>query len=152
MAVTGLLDDVKLMILQIGLTDDFVDDVDLRLASLGYTVQDSDSWAVAFAINKVVNEIRNSCNITVIPEGLIPVAIDMVCGEFLLAKKGSGQLDGFAADLNSAALKQVREGDTDVAFAIESIKSPEQRLNAVIDYLINYGKAQFATYRRIKWT
>jgi hypothetical protein len=148
----GLLDGIKPTISQMGLSGDFVDDVDLRLASLGYTVQEADSWTVGFAINKVVNEIRNDCNVAMVPEGLIPVAIDMVCGQFLLAKKGSGQLDGFAADLNSAALKQVQEGDTNVAFAVDSIKSPEQRLNAAIDYLMSYGKAQFATYRRLKWT
>jgi hypothetical protein len=128
-----------------------LDDVISRLQSLGYTVQESDSWAITFVIDKVVNTIKNACNVKTIPEGLYQVAVDMVCGEFLLAKKGSGALQGFEMDLAQAVLKQVQEGDTNVTFGVESSLSPEQRLNAAIDYLINYGKNQFVTYRRLKW-
>lgn len=153
MPVTGKLENIKPTTTQAtGLTSDFIDDVDMRLQSFGYTVQDSDSWAVAFAVQKVANEIKNECNLTAIPEGLIQVAVDMVCGEFLLAQKGSGQLNGFNVDLNSAALKQVQEGDTNVVFAVEGVASPEKRLDALINYLIGYGKGQFVTYRRLKWT
>jgi hypothetical protein len=107
--------------------------------------------SVIFVIDKVANTIKNACNVSNIPEGLYQVAVDMVCGEFLLAKKGSGELQGFEMDLAQAVLKQVQEGDTNVTFGVESSLSPEQRLNAAIDYLINYGKNQFVTYRRLKW-
>jgi len=153
MPVTGNLETIKATtITATGLTDEFIDDVDLRLQSLGYTVSESDSWAVAFAVQSVVNRIKNECNIAAVPEGLIQVAVDMVCGEFLLAKKSSGGLEGFNVDLNSAALKQTQSGDTNVVFAVEGVNSAEQRLDTVIKWLINYGKSQFITYRRIKWT
>ncbi len=153
MPVTGLLDSIKPTILQAtGLTADFVDAVDLRLQSLGYTIQESDSWLVAFGIQTVANRIKNECNITAVPDGLIQTAVNMVCGEFLFGKKNSGQLDGFNVDVDSAALKQTQSGDTTVVFAVEKTASPEQRLNAVIDFLINNGKGQFVTYRRLKWT
>ena len=126
------------------------DDVVLRLESLGYAVEESDSWAITFVIDKVKNTIQNACNVQTVPDGLYQVAVDMVCGEFLLAKKGSGALQGFEMDLAQAVLKQVQEGDTNVTFGVESSLSPEQRLNAAIDYLIHYGKDQFATYRRLK--
>jgi hypothetical protein len=90
--------------------------------------------------------------VTAIPDGLNQIAIDMVCGEFLLAKKGSGQLGGFKVDLNSAALKQTSSGDTSVTFAVESLKSNEQRLDFLISWLMNVDRAQFATCRRLKWT
>jgi hypothetical protein len=152
MPVTGELDGIKAIIQQTtGLTGDFVDDVDLRLQSFGYTVQDSDAWPVAFAIQKVANSIKNACNRTAIPDGLMKVVVDMVCGEFLFVKKGSGQLEGFNVDLNAAGLKQVQEGDTNIVFAMESIASPEQRLNALINFLMTNGKNEFIAYRRLAW-
>ena len=129
------------------------EDVKKRLESLGYAFDDvADKWMVEFIIDKVTNTIKNECNVTAIPEGLNQVAVDMVCGEFLLAKKGSGQLDGFNVDLNSAGLKQTQSGDTNVVFAVDNLQSNEQRLDFLIKYLMNIDRAQFATYRRLKWT
>lgn len=128
-----------------------LDEVKQRLESLGYSCDAADDWVLGFIIDKVTNTIKNDCNIAEIPEGLNQVAVDMVCGEFLLGKKASGQLDGFNVDLNSAALKQTQSGDTNVVFAVEGVNSPEKRLDAVINFLINYGKGQFVTYRRLKW-
>ena len=152
MPVTGLFDGMKATITQAtGLTDDFIDDVDLRLQSLGYVIQDTDDWTVAFSIHKTVNAIKNECNVHAVPEGLTQVAVDMTCGDFLLTKKNSGQLLGFVLDLNSAALKQIQEGDTNVVFDVSSTSSHEQRLDSLIQYLLDYGKPQLVTYRRMKW-
>ena len=51
-----------------------------RLQSLGYTVKDSDDIAINFAMQKVENTIKNYCNVSAIPDGLIHVAINMVVG------------------------------------------------------------------------
>ena len=48
-----------------------------------------------------------------------------------------------------AAIKQIQEGDTTVAFAIDS--TPEERMDNLISYLLSYGKGSFASYRCIKW-
>ena len=126
-------------------------DIIKRLESLGYAFDPADDWVLNFIVDKVTNTIKNECNVIEIPDGLHQIAVDMVCGEFLMMKKGSGQLDGFEVDLDSAALKQIQEGDTSVSFAIEAVASPEKRLDALIYYLMDYGKSQFITYRRLKW-
>lgn len=135
----------------IGSTTDeqFIDQVIKRLESFGYTVVESDAWAIAFAIMKVENHIKNSCNTALIPDGLTIIAVDMVCGEFLFAKKQSGTLIGF--DLE-AAVKQVQAGDTNVTFALgDGSYSPEQRLDSLLSFLMSRGEGDFTCYRKIKW-
>ncbi len=126
-----------------------LDDVKKRLESFGYIVTDADAWVLDFIIKKVENHIKNQCNTSTVPEELHEIAVDMVVGEFLLNKKSRGQLEGF--DLE-AAVKQIHEGDTSVTFAIgDGSKTPEERLDELILYLMNYGKGKVAAYRCIKW-
>jgi hypothetical protein len=126
-----------------------LDDVKERLASFGYQVTEADSWMLTFLIQKVENHIQNICNVTTIPEGLFNVTVDMVVGEFLLNKKSIGSLEGF--DLE-AAIKQIQEGDTSITYAIgEGDLTPEQRLDLLIDYLMNRGKNEIISHRCIKW-
>lgn len=122
-----------------------------RLQSLGYTVKDSDDIAINFAMQKVENTIKNYCNISAIPDGLIHVAINMVVGEFLMSKKTFAPSDLLNFNLDSA-IKQIQEGDTNISFAVgEGSKTDEQRLDSFIDYLLNYGRDEFITYRRFRW-
>lgn len=122
-----------------------------RLQSLGYTVKDSDDIAINFAMQKVENTIKNDCNISAIPDGLIHIAIDMVVGEFLMSKKTFAPNDLLNFNLDSA-VKQIQEGDTNISFAVgEGSKTDEQRLDSFIDYLLNYGRDEFITYRRFRW-
>lgn len=133
----------------ISLDVSFVDDVISRLESFRYQVKESDTWVIGFSIQKVVNTIKNECNVLMIPDELNQVAVDRVCGEFMLGKKECGQLDGF--DLE-AAVKQIQEGDTNVVFAIgDGNMTPEQRLNHLIGFLMTNGKEQFTSFRRLKW-
>ncbi len=126
-----------------------LEDVTKRLESFGYEVTEADNWMIEFLIQKIENSIKTDCNINTIPEELHEIAVDMVVGEFLLNKKSRGQLEGF--DLE-AAVKQIHEGDTSVTFAIgDGSKTPEERLDELILYLMNYGKGKFAAYRCIKW-
>lgn len=124
-------------------------DVTARLASFGYTVTVNDEWMINFVIEKVENSIKSECNLDAVPEGLHNIAVDMVVGEFLLWKKSTGQLTGF--DI-SAEVKQIQEGDTSVTYAIgHGDKTPEQRLDELILFLMTYGKGSFASYRTFKW-
>ena len=121
------------------------EDVVERLQSLGYTVTNDDEWLIGFTIEKVTWAIKNTCNISQIPEGLKYIAVDMVCGEFLSAKKGSGQLTGFDTE---EAVKQIKEGDTTITYAIgDGVIT----LDDLISHLINYGRSQLITYRRFVW-
>lgn len=121
-----------------------------RLYSFGYTPKDDDSWIIAFCIQKVEKDIKNNCNISKIPEGLIEVAVDRVCGEFLFSKKQCGKLDDiFNLEM---AVKQVQTGDTNITFAIgEGTETSEDRLNKLISYLINVGEGDFVCYRKLSW-
>lgn len=122
-----------------------------RLQSLGYTVKDSDDIAINFAMQKVENTIKNDCNVSAIPDGLMNIAIDMVVGEFLMSKKTFAPNDLLNFNLDSA-IKQIQEGDTNISFAVgEGSKTDEQRLDGFINYLLNYGRDEFITYRRFRW-
>lgn len=126
-----------------------IEEVKARLASFGYEVTEVDEWMLNFLVQKVENHIKNIANISTIPEGLGNIAVDMVVGEFLLNKKSIGSLEGF--DLE-AAIKQIQEGDTSITYAIgEGDLTPEQRLDLLIDYLMNRGKNELLSYRCIKW-
>lgn len=126
-----------------------LEEITERLASFNYTVTEADSWTLTFLIQKVENHIKNITNLSTIPEGLANVAVDMVVGEFLLNKKSMGNLAGF--DLETA-VKQIQEGDTSITYAIgEGSNTPEQRLDALIAHLMDYGKNELLSYRCIKW-
>lgn len=150
MSVTGKLEPLKENINIV--STEFIDMVDERLQSLNYTIQDIDAMSIVFAIQKVTNKIQNECNTKNIPGCLTHIAVDMVCGEFLLAKKGFGQLEGFEIDIETVAVKQVQEGDTNIVFAIGSGSlTPEQRLDSVIHHLVNNGRNEFIRHRKIVW-
>lgn len=126
-------------------------DIIQRLASFGYEVTNADEFALRFIVQKVENHIKNSCNTPLIPEGLYQIAVDMACGYFLSEKKAvsADSLKGF--DLDSA-VKSIQEGDTNITFAIgEGSKTPEQRLDAFISYLMTYGEKEFVSYRCMLW-
>ena len=119
-----------------------------RLVSLGYKLKENDDWILCFAMQNVENHIKNSCNVTSIPDGLFSVAVDKVCGEFLYAKKQSGQLEITGLDLDGA-IASISEGDTSVSFNVDS--SDESKFNQLIQYLITKGEGDFVCYRKLKW-
>lgn len=130
---------------------DIQDTVRERLQALGYTVTPEDDWTLGFLSDKVERQIVDNCNLSEVPEGLCHVWVDMVVGEFLLMKKSVSpeSLEGLDLD---AAVKSIREGDTEVSFAVGAGSlTAEQRLDVVISHLLNDGKEQFVTYRRMTW-
>lgn len=122
-----------------------------RLQSFGYTLKDGDEVILNFSIQKVENTIKNDCNVSSIPDGLVNIAVDMAIGEFLTAKKTFSPNDIAGLDLDFA-VKQIQTGDTNTVFATgESSLTPEQRLNAFVSYLLTYGRNEFSCYRKIRW-
>lgn len=127
------------------------DAVKARLTALGYEVKTDDEFALAFCIEKVRSTIKNEVNWQDVPKGLEHIAVDMAIGEFLLSKKtfAPDSLTGFDLDY---AVKQIQIGDTNTVFAVgEGTQTPEQRLTAFINYLLSYGKAEFSSFRRLRW-
>lgn len=129
-----------------------IDTVTERLKSFGYGVNaDSDGFALTFCIEKVRNTIRNETNQKEVPDGLVHIAVDMACGEFLLSKKTFAPDDLKNLDLDFA-VKQIQKGDTNTVFAVgEGSQTPEQRLNTFINHLLTYGRSEFLRYRRFVW-
>lgn len=128
-----------------------IDKVIDRLSSFGYTnITDSDQVILNFAIKKVTSTIKNDINWQEVPEGLMPIAIDMVIGEFLLAKKAFSP-DDLGLDLDYA-VKQIQEGDTNTVFATgDGSQTAEQRLDTLIARLLTCGRDEFSSFRRIRW-
>ncbi len=122
-----------------------------RLAAFGYELQPADEALLVFALDKAVGSIKNDCNLADLPEGLQRIAVEWAAGEFLQAKKAFAPDDLAGLDLE-AAVKQIQAGDTSVVFAAgEGSQTPEQRLNGLINYLLSYGRAELACYRRLRW-
>lgn len=122
-----------------------------RLESFGYALKDSDEVILTFSIQKVENTIKNVCNVSSIPDGLVNIAIDMAVGEFLTAKKTFSPDDIAGLDLDFA-VKQLQEGDTNTVFATgEGTLTAEQRLNSFLNYLLTHGRDEFSCYRRLRW-
>lgn len=122
-----------------------------RLKSFGYEVKADDEFALTFCVEKVRSTIKNEINWQDVPEGLEHIAADMAAGEFLLSKKTFAPNDLVGFDLDYA-VKQIQTGDTNTVFAIgEGSLTPEQRLTTFIKYLLSYGKAEFNSFRRIRW-
>lgn len=119
------------------------------LTALG-VAEAADDPLLDMVLTNVQWRIKNLSNLSEIPEGLESLAVSMAVGEYLNMKKCSGQLEGF--DLDAAAVKSIQEGDTNITFALgEGSSTPEQRLNSLINYLINGRIGEIYRYRRLVW-
>ena len=150
--LTPIIESIVKIINKEEVDEDFIEKILQRLMSFGYTPSEKDSRMITFCMQKVENHIKNSCNISEIPDELKEIEIERICGEFLFSKKQTGQLNaenGFDVEM---AIKQVQAGDTNVTFAVgEGSETLETKLNALISYLMNYGEGDFICYRQIKW-
>jgi hypothetical protein len=126
-------------------------DVINRLQSLGYTFDaDKDTWVLGFLVRKVDATLKNETNQPEVPDGLYAVYVDMVCGEFLLAKRVSGGLSD--TNMNTeAAVKSITEGDTSISFAVDTSGHEKTPFDAVIAFLLEGRKAEILRYRRLAW-
>ena len=128
--------------------DQFIVDICNELVTLGAVPDEDDMWLICFSIQKVEAHILNSTNQTAVPEGLLPMAVDMVCGHFIQNKYLSGKL--CLSDLHfEEAVKSVTQGDTSVTF--ESGESDESKIRKLIDLLINGKESDLLCYRKIRW-
>ena len=120
-----------------------------RLDSFGYEVSESDAFIIGFCVQKVENSIKNDCNVSEIPEGLINIAVDMVCGEVLETLYYTGKLDVGSIALDGA-LASVTLGDATVSFD-NTTTNNSGTFSALINGLKDSGRSEFACYRNITW-
>ena len=119
-----------------------------RLDSFGYAPILDDVFLIGFSVQKIENSIMNDCNVTEIPEGLVNIAVDMVCGEVLGTKYRMGKLDLPSLDLDGA-IASVSAGDTSVSF--DNTTSDEGKFMVLLSLLSDSGRGDFACYRTIRW-
>lgn len=119
-----------------------------RLVSLSYTPTDEDTWVIAFCIQKTVNHVLNQINHETIPEGLVEIVVDKICGEFLNSKFLSGQLDLTCLDLDGM-IQSVKLGDTSVNFSAEG--SDEAKLKGLLSWLMHGKEGDLICYRKMRW-
>ena len=102
-----------------------------RLQSFGYTLQDGDETILTFCIGKVEATIKNDCNVSEIPEGLVYIAVDMAVAEFLSAKKTFSPESIQGINLNFA-IKQIQTCDTDKVIAKEGSEDDGNLVQSLI--------------------
>ena len=120
-----------------------------RLGMLGYTATEADNDHIDFELTKILNYVKNYCNITEIPEILDPRIIDKISYEFLFYKKNSGQLEGFDYDL---VIKEIKEGDTTLKYATgQDGDTPESRFDSFVKQLERGFDKWCVPYRRLRW-
>lgn len=124
-----------------------IDTVKQRLENMNYEFSDSDDFILKFIIEKVETVIKSKCNISVIPDELKSIAVDMIIGNFLLEKKSMAIDSLIGLDL-SQSIQSIREGDTSITFGNDT---PEQKLNKLIDKWVHPEESVFSSYRCLKW-
>lgn len=127
----------------------FLNDVIQLLISLGYTIAEGDWWLLGFCVQKVEQEIKNTCNTTSVPEELYQAAKGLIVAEFLTAKKAKGEINGESL-IFEPMLKEIQEGDTKQTFAVDKSTSAEQRLDSFIARMMQ-GKKELIRYRKLVW-
>lgn len=120
------------------------------LEALGVQIATGDAL-LGMVIRGVEQRLKNLSNQAELPEGLEPMAIRMVVGEYLSTLKGMGLLDVATVDLE-AAEKQIKEGDTQITYSVgEGTLTPEQRLDSLIAAMVAVDMAEIYRYRRLIW-
>lgn len=143
-----LLANILAIMLNSSLSESFAEAVLNRLVSFGYELKEDDGLVICFAIQKIENHIKTTCNTDTIPDGLFHVAVDMVCGEFFLGKSRSGTLELSNLDLNGA-ITAISEGDTSVQFATDV--TDEKKFNALLEHLLFGREGDLVCYRKLRW-
>lgn len=130
-----------------GVSENIKETAEKLLEALNYKIEPSDKALLGLVCGNVETYVKNACNISEIPEKLIPLCSRRVAGEFLQSKMSVGQLEIGELDL-SAPIVQLTEGDTSVHFSNGS--SEVDRFNALIARLLNDG-GELVCFRKIKW-
>lgn len=113
-----------------------IEDLALRLCDLGFEVPENHSDMLKEAVKRAEQCVMNTCNCENVPEELSFVALDIAAGEYLLAARCKGE---------DFLVESVSEGDVSVSFKDES------PVDGIIDMLLNSGRDEMLSFRRVKW-
>ena len=124
-----------------------------RLQMLGVECATDKDPLLAYAAENAETTIKNETNLDIVPEGLKFVWLDMAAGYYLSDKKTTGKLAIRGIDISEAPAKSITEGEVSITFAsaADGVKTPEARLDELINRLTNPPESVYAAFRRFKW-
>lgn len=100
----------------------------------------------------VDESLKNKTNQKKLPKELTMTGAFRIVGQYLRLLKNSGKLTELNGMTFETAVKQIQEGDTNVVFGYGSgDMTPQQQLEAAIDWLLEYGKDTLYRHRRLVW-
>lgn len=125
--------------------------VKLRLKMFKITASTEDEDILEYLINKSLNSINNITNQNytafTFPAPIFEIWVDKAAGEYINLKKTTGELP---EDYDLLLLvNQVKLGDTSVNLGEGTANSDEQRLNAVINFLMFGRDRELIRFRRM---
>lgn len=125
--------------------------VKLRLKMFKITVSTEDGSILEYLINKSLNSINNITNqnytADTFPTPIFEIWVDKAAGEYINLKKITDELPE-NYDLSLLAT-QIKLGDTSVNLGEGTASSDEQRLNAVINFLMIGRDRELIRFRRM---
>lgn len=121
------------------------------LATLGIAVT-ADDPSLCLIEEAVTESMKNKTNQRKLPRELTMAGAYRIVGQYLKLQKNTGKLTELNGMTFESAVKQIQEGDTNVIFGIGSgDMTPEQRLETLISWLLDYGKEELFRHRRLAW-
>lgn len=128
-----------------------VEAVKLRLKMFKITASTEDKDILEYLINKSLNSINNITNqdytADTFPTPIFEIWVDKAAGEYINLKKITDELPE-NYDLSLLAT-QIKLGDTSINLGEGTASSDEQRLNAVINFLMIGRDRELIRFRRM---
>ena len=130
-----------------------------RLTSLGFAAEDVNA-EIDIVVDDVAQSVCNYCNISEVPLELRYVWSNMVVDYFrwlLTLKKKLTEGNGNPGESStSTVLTSIKEGDTTLAFAADTIAQETQALNAhtlagSVDRIVMNYTDQLNRFRKVVW-
>lgn len=126
------------------------DDIVNRLGMFNCEVAEEQKKAIQYLIGKTLNSINNYTNQNYneenMPYGIYYIVVDKVVGEYLQAKRVTGNLEGYDF---TPLIKDIQEGDTKIGYSTSL--SQADLVDKAIDFLINGKDEELIKYRRLAW-
>lgn len=128
---------------------DFKELVKLRLSF--FNITDYNEKQLDYLIIKGLNSINNITNqnytVKTFPKSILEIWVDRAVGEYLYMLMSTNSLP---EDFDfSAAVTQIKEGDTSVSYGDKSGSSPIDILKSIINYLLTGRISELVRYRRL---
>lgn len=120
---------------------DYLQDIKLRLKSLGYEVTEADNFSLKYNQDEAIEYVKHFCNIDEIPACLKYVVIDRACGGFLKEKQALGE---YSVEIIPT---KMQIGDT----TVESNSESQGTSKSIINDLMNGHLDKLIAHRRIEW-